>query len=113
MDSYFAFILNEQQKREGQPLYEWIVIQAKKQQLAGATVLRGMEGFGQGNTIHTTHVLRLSDDLPVVVEIVDTQEKIESFLELLGDVPLKGLVTQEKVKMSFHRPDKQTDAESQ
>jgi PII-like signaling protein len=75
--------LGEGDKHEGAPLHEWIVRKAREEGLAGATVLRGLEGFGSHSQLHTAKVLRLSTDLPVVVEIVDTAEKIEAFLPLL------------------------------
>ena len=82
--------IGEANKYKRMPLYEWIVQQARSQGMAGATVLRGIQGFGANSLIHTTKILRLSEDLPVVVEIIDTKEKIESFHAdgRVGDVAL-------------------------
>ena len=95
--------IGESDKHEGQPLFEWLVRQARQQGLAGATVLRGLEGFGAHSRLHTAKILRLSSDLPIVVEIVDTEEKIESFLTLVDTAISEGLVTLEKVEIRFHR----------
>jgi len=81
------------------PLHESIVLKAREMHLAGATVLRGHIGFGHSTNIHTTKILRLSQDLPVVVEIVDTQEKIDTFLPVLDTMMSSGLVTIEKVQV--------------
>jgi uncharacterized protein len=81
------------------PLYEAIVLKAREMQLAGATVLRGHIGFGRSARIHTTKILRLSQDLPIVVEIVDSQENIDRFLPVLDEMMTSGLVTVEKVQV--------------
>src|SRR5713101_2933445 len=81
------------------PLYEAIVLKAREMHLAGATVLRGPMGFGHSSHIHTTKILRLSQDLPVVIEIVDSQEKIDAFLPVLNGMISSGLVTLEKVQV--------------
>ena len=81
------------------PLHEAIVLKAREMQLAGATVLRGHMGFGHSSHIHTTKILRLSQDLPVVVEIVDSQAKIDAFLPVLDGMMSSGLVTIEKVQV--------------
>lgn len=91
--------IGEDDRHQHLPLYEAIVLKAREQHLAGATVLRGPMGFGHSSRLHTTKVLRLSEDLPVVVEIVDSEEKIEGFLKLLDDMMGSGLVTLEKVKV--------------
>jgi|SRR5579864_1428447 len=91
--------IGEDDRHQHLPLYEAIVLKARERHLAGATVLRGPMGFGHSSRLHTTKVLRLSEDLPVVVEIVDSEEKIEGFLELLDDMMGSGLVTLEKVKV--------------
>ena len=98
--------VGENDKHEGLPLYEWIVRKARKHGLAGATVLRGHEGFGANSRLHTAKILRLSSDLPIVIEIVDTEEKIESFLPLVDDAVLDGLATLEKVEVRFYRSKK-------
>jgi PII-like signaling protein len=95
--------IGERNKYEGQPLYEWLVIKAKEQGLAGATVLRGIMGFGANSRIHTSKILRLSLDLPIVVEIVDTPEKIQQFLAGIEAVVTEGLVTLEKATVHIYR----------
>lgn len=87
------------------PLHEAIVLQARENHLAGATVLRGAMGFGQSSRIHTSKILRLSADLPVVVEIVDSEEKIHAFLPVLQPLMRGGLVTLEKVRVVHYRHD--------
>lgn len=87
-----------------QPLYEAIVMKAREHHLAGATVLRGSLGFGHSSRIHTTKVLRLSQDLPMVVEIVDTEAKITGFLPVLDTMIGSGLVTLEKVQVLRYGP---------
>src|SRR6516162_3119545 len=81
------------------PLYEAILVKAREMQLAGATVLRGPMGFGHSSHIHTTKILRLSQDLPIVIEIVDSQAKIDAFLPVLDGMMSSGLVTIEKVQV--------------
>lgn len=95
--------LGESDRYEGIPLYEWIVRKAREQGLAGATVLRGLEGFGAHSRIHTARILRLSTDLPIVVEVVDTREKIEAFLPSIDEAIEEGLATLEKVEIRFYR----------
>jgi len=95
--------IGENDKHEGVPLHEWIVRKAREHGLAGATVLRGLEGFGARSRLHTARVLRLSSDLPIVVEIVDTEDKIESFLPLIDSAVGEGLATVEKVEVRFYR----------
>jgi len=90
----------EDDKHGSLPLYEAIVLKAREMQLAGATVLRGAVGFGHSTRIHTTKILRLSQDLPIIVEIVDSKEKIDSFLPVLDSMmKSSGLVTIEKVQV--------------
>jgi uncharacterized protein len=89
----------EDDKHQRLPLHEAIVLKAREMHLAGATVLRGHVGFGHSSRIHTTKILRLSQDLPVVVEIVDTQDKIDAFLPVLDGMMTSGLVTLEKVQV--------------
>ena len=96
-------LIGENDKYEKQPLYEWIVRKARKSGLAGATVLRGLEGFGAHSRVHTAKLLRLSSDLPIVIEIVDTHEKIAQFLPLIDDAITEGLATVENVKIRFYR----------
>jgi hypothetical protein len=96
--------IGESDKHAGKPLYEWIVIQAHEQGLAGATVLRGLIGFGANSrVIKTFKIERLSQDLPVVIEIVDSLEKLESFLAAIDDKIHAGLVTLEKAQVRIYR----------
>ncbi len=95
--------IGESDKYKGQPLYEWIVLKARDRGMAGATVLRGLEGFGAHSRLHTAKILRLSSDLPIVIEIVDTENKIESFLPLIDDAIGEGLATVERVEVRFYR----------
>ncbi|HTZ81075.1 MAG TPA: DUF190 domain-containing protein [Stellaceae bacterium] len=98
--------LGQDDRHGHQPLYEAIVLKAREQGLAGATVLRGPMGFGHSSTLHTTKVLRLSQDLPIVVEIVDSEEKIAAFLPLLDGMMGSALVTLEKVQVLQYGPAK-------
>ena len=95
--------VGESDRHEGVPLYEWIVRRAREVGLAGATVLRGLEGYGARSRLHTAKVLRLSSDLPLVVEIVDTEEKIEAFLPIVDEAVQEGLATIERVEVRFYR----------
>ncbi|NIA13841.1 MAG: DUF190 domain-containing protein [Nitrospiraceae bacterium] len=97
--------IGETDKHHGRPLYEAIVEGARNRDMAGATVLRGCEGFGARSRIHTTKVLRLSTDLPMVIEIVDAPEKIAAFLPELDEMIGEGLVTLETVKVITYRHD--------
>ena len=87
------------------PLYEAIVLKAREQGLAGATVLRGPMGFGHSSRLHTAKILRLSEDLPIVVEIVDREDKINAFLPLLDSIVKGGLVSLEQVRILRYGPD--------
>ena len=91
--------IGESDKWEHKPLYEAIVLAAREQHLAGATVLRGPMGFGKASRLHTAKILRLSMDLPMVIEIVDSEEKIQAFLPKLKPMIGGGLVTLEKVRV--------------
>jgi uncharacterized protein len=91
--------IGEDDKFERRPLYETIVLKAREMHLAGATVVRGAVGFGHSSHLHTTKILRLSQDLPLVIEIVDTQEEIDAFLPVLDAMMPSGLVTLEKVQV--------------
>jgi PII-like signaling protein len=95
--------IGESDKHRGRPLYEAIVEEARRRGLAGATVLRGVVGFGAHSRIHTAKILRLSEDLPMVVEIVDSPEKIAAFLPHLDGMMDEGLVTLEKVRVIVYR----------
>ena len=96
----------EDDKFGGLPLYEAIVLKAREMHIAGATMLRGHVGFGHSSRIHTTKILRLSQDLPIVVEIVNSQEKIDAFLPVLDEMMSSGLVTLEKVQVLQYGTDK-------
>jgi PII-like signaling protein len=100
----------ENNKFDGRPLYEAIVKKAREMQLAGATVLRGPMGFGQSSLIHTDKILRLSMDLPLVIEIVDSEEKITAFLPVLDGMMDSGLVTLEKLQVLQYGKDRANDA---
>lgn len=95
--------IGESDRHAGIPLFEWLVQEARRQGLAGATVFRGLQGFGAHSRVHTARVLRLSTDLPIVVEIVDQRERIEAFLPVIEGVILEGLATLEKVEIRFYR----------
>ena len=101
--SLLRIFIGESDKHEGMALYEWIVRKAREQGLAGATVLRGLEGFGAHSRIHTAKILRLSTDLPIVVEIVDSLENIEAFLPAVDGAIREGLATLERVQIRFYR----------
>jgi PII-like signaling protein len=99
--------IGESDRHDGKPLYEWLVLQAREQGFAGATVLRGIIGFGANTrVIHTFKIERLSEDLPIIVEIVDTKEKLEAFLDLIDPHIKAGLITLEKAQIKFYRADK-------
>jgi uncharacterized protein len=95
--------IGESDRWKHQPLYEAIVLKARELHLAGATVLRGPMGFGKSSRVHTAKILRLSMDLPLVIEIVDAEEKIQAFLPILDEMMKGGLVTLEKVKVIHYR----------
>ncbi|MFW5770329.1 MAG: DUF190 domain-containing protein [Spirochaetota bacterium] len=91
--------IGEQDKLNGKSLYEQIVMRARELNMAGATVLQGILGFGADSRIHSAKILRLSEDLPIVVEIVDTEEKINTILPFLDETVKEGMITLEKVKV--------------
>ncbi len=95
--------IGESDRHGGLPLYEWIVREARRRGLAGATVLRGIAGFGAGSRIHTANILRMSLDLPIIVEIIDKPELIEAFLPVVDGVVKEGLVTTEKAHIKLYR----------
>ena len=95
--------IGESDRWHHQPLYEAIVLKAREMHLAGATVLRGPMGFGKSSRVHTAKILRLSFDLPLVIEIVDSEEKIQEFLPILDEMMHGGLLTMEKVKVIDYR----------
>jgi len=95
--------IGESDRRDGKLLYEWLVLKARERGLAGATVLRGMMGFGAHSRLHTFKIERLSEDLPVIIEIVDTREKLEKFLALVDNEIEEGMATLEEIKIHFYR----------
>src|SRR5882724_12564908 len=95
--SLLRIFIGEDDRADGRPLYEAIVLKAREAHLAGATVLRGPLGFGRSSVLHTAKILRLSQDLPMVIEIVDTEEKIQAFLPVLLQLTQSCLITLEKV----------------
>jgi len=98
--------VGESDKHGHHPLYESLVLRARENGLAGATVLRGVMGFGKNSILHTAKILRLSEDLPMVVEIVDSLEKIEKFLPQLDEMISDGLITVEKVRVIHYKAGK-------
>jgi uncharacterized protein len=103
-DGYLLRIFVGESDRHGhRPLYEAIVLKAREAGLAGATVVRGVMGFGKHSVLHTAKILRLSEDLPMLVEIADSLERIELFLPLLDEMISDGLVTLERVRVIHYR----------
>lgn len=100
--------IGESDTWHGKPLYQAIVERVRKEGLAGATVVRGIEGFGADSHVHTSRILRLSEDLPIVVEIVDTEERIDAVLPLLDEMVDEGMVTIEKVHILAYRSSKKS-----
>jgi PII-like signaling protein len=99
--------IGESDRWHHQPLYEALVLKAREMHLAGATVLRGPMGFGKSSRLHTAKILRLSFDLPLVIEIVDAEEKINAFLPVLDEMMKGGLVTLEKARVIDYRADEE------
>jgi len=95
--------IGENDRWEGKPLYEAIIHLAQERKLAGATAFKGFEGFGAKSHMHTAKLLRLSEDLPILIEIVDSADKIDSFIPLLDSMVQEGLVTSEKIEVIFYR----------
>jgi PII-like signaling protein len=95
--------MGESDTWHGRPLYEAIVLRVREEGLAGSTVLRGIEGFGASSRMHTSRLLELSSDLPVVIEIVDTEEKIDAILPVLDEMVTDGLITVERVHVITYR----------
>ncbi len=105
-DGYLLRVfLGESDRWHGRPLYEAIVMKARELHLAGATVLRGPMGFGARSRLHTAKILRLSEDLPMVIEIVDSKEKIDELLPHIDEMVQEGLVTLERVQVIKYRAD--------
>jgi PII-like signaling protein len=95
--------IGESDTWHGRPLYESIVRRVRETGLAGATVVRGIEGFGADSRLHTSRILRLSEDLPIVIEIVDTPDRIDEVLPLLDEMIGEGMVTLERVEIVAYR----------
>ena len=104
--------IGEGDKHDGQPLYQALVELLRREKLAGATVLRGIVGFGAKSHLHTTHLLRLSQDLPMVVEVVDTPENIDRVLPQIDAIVREGLITMEKVRVLRYAPNEGPSSES-
>jgi len=101
--SLLRIFIGEGDRHEGHPLHEWLVLRARAEGIAGATVLRGMMGYGARSRLHSFKIERLSEDLPVVLEFVDTREKLERFLAIVDGVIREGLATLEKAEVRFYR----------
>jgi PII-like signaling protein len=98
--------IGESDRHDGKLLYEWLVLKAREEGLAGATVIRGMMGYGAHSRMHTFKIERLSQDLPIIVEIVDTRENLESFLTLIDKEIEEGMATLEEIRIHFYRSGK-------
>ncbi len=98
--------IGESDRYEGKPLYKYLVEMFKREGLAGATVLRGIYGYGKTSRIHSTSILRLSTDLPIVIEVVDKKEKIERIKPKLMEIIEEGIVTEERVKIVLYKGNK-------
>ncbi len=94
--------IGESDRHDGKLLYEWIVLKAREAGLAGATVMRGMMGFGAHSRLHTFKIERLSQDLPIIVEIVDARDKLENFLALIDKEIEEGMATLEEIRIHFY-----------
>ena len=99
--------IGESDKYKGKPLYEAVVLRARELNLAGATVFRGIMGYGANSRIHSMKVLRLSEDLPVMIEIADTEENINRILPFLDENIKEGLITMEKINVVMYRNSKE------
>ena len=98
--------IGEEDRYEGKPLYKYLVELFREEGVAGATVLRGIPGFGKSSHIHTTTILRLSTDLPIVIEVADKRENIERIKPKLEGIIKKGLITEEKIKIVYYEGNK-------
>jgi PII-like signaling protein len=96
-------LIGESDKYKGKALYEAIVLKARELNLAGATVIRGIMGYGANSRIHTAKLLELSNDLPIIIEVVDTEENLQKLLPFLDETVQEGLVTMEKVRVIHYR----------
>ena len=106
--------IGESDRTGGKPLYESLILEARRHELAGATVLKGVAGYGASSRMHTAKILRLSEDLPIVIEIVDSEEKLRAFIpiidRLFGESDCGGLLTLEPVEVIRYQPKKQAPA---
>jgi len=100
--SLIRIFIGESDKYDGKPMYRYLVELFRKEGLSGATVLRGLEGFGKTSRLHTTAILRLSTDMPIIIEVVDLKEKIDRIKPLLSDIVKQGLITEEKVRIIMY-----------
>ena len=98
--------IGEIDRQDDLPLYEWIIKKAKEMKMAGATVFRGIEGFGAKSHLHTAKILRLSEDLPILIELIDVEEKIDEFVEIIDPVIKDGIIATENVEVKFYRSGK-------
>ena len=98
--------INETDQHDGEALYKWITRKARETGMRGATVLRGMEGFGAHSRMHTSNILRLSQDLPIIIEIIDLDDKVDAFLNVLDPTIKEGLITIENIFVHFYRSDR-------
>lgn len=105
--------IGESDRWHGKPLYQAIVERAREEGLAGATVVRGIEGFGAHARLHTARILRLSEDLPVVIEIVDSEANIRRVIPLLDEMLGEGLVTLEKVEVITYRGERKSEKQAE
>ena len=101
--------IDEEDKFEGKPVYRWLVERARKEGLCGVTVLRGILGYGARGKVHSANILRMANELPLVVEIVDSEEKIEKFMVFVERAVKEGLATIEDVKVEFYRLSQKSD----
>ena len=101
--------IGESDHYKGKPLYQAIVEEARKLGLAGATVLRGMVGFGASSRLHTVRLVRLSEDLPVIIEVVDLPERLDTLMPFLDEVIREGLVTREEVEVVYYRTSREAE----
>ncbi len=106
---FLRVFIGESDRWHHQPLYEALVLKAREMHLAGATVLRGPMGYGKSSRLHTSKILRLSMDLPLIIEIVDSEEKINSFLPVLDEMMGGGLVTLEKARVIDYRAEPEAE----
>jgi PII-like signaling protein len=100
-----SILIGESDRHDGRPVYEVVVNKARQAGLAGASVFHGVMGFGANSRLHTARILRLSEDLPVLIEIVDSPEKIEAFAQSIDSIVGDGLITEESVKVRRYRGD--------